>query len=243
MLRSEAVIDREDHGARARGEETADRVVGLEVAEHPAAAVEEDDQRHRGRSRAASERRAAPRSGHPSPGWSGLRPAAVGTFGPPTTIDSFRALSLASATVRVPPLETESTPTRRASQSTTWMSGAGSSPPTSIAGRTVVAAAGAAASRGTGRSGCSTRGEMRGSSTAPAGYGMGHSELRQMEAATTTAPWRRPGAATRGLPPGPPLPAQLQTAIWSRQARRVCLPAASATAASSPSGSSTKGPG
>ena len=42
-----------------------------------------------------------------------------------------------------------------------------------------------------------------------------------MEAATTTAPVAAGNPATRGLPPGPPLPAQLQTAIWSRQARRV----------------------
>ncbi|HEU5142372.1 MAG TPA: hypothetical protein VFU04_04360, partial [Solirubrobacterales bacterium] len=27
-------------------------------------------------------------------------------------------------------------------------------------------------------------------------------------------------AAKRGLPPGPPLPTAVQTAIWSRQARR-----------------------
>ena len=42
-----------------------------------------------------------------------------------------------------------------------------------------------------------------------------------MEAATTTAPVAAARPATRGLPPGPPLPAQLQTAIWSRQARRL----------------------
>ena len=42
-----------------------------------------------------------------------------------------------------------------------------------------------------------------------------------MEAATTTAPVAAARPATRGLPPGPPLPAQLQTAIWSRQARRM----------------------
>jgi cytochrome P450 family 135 len=41
-----------------------------------------------------------------------------------------------------------------------------------------------------------------------------------MEAATTTAPQAvtRP---RRGLPPGPPLPRAVQTAIWSRQARRL----------------------
>ena len=41
-----------------------------------------------------------------------------------------------------------------------------------------------------------------------------------MEAATQTAPRAvgRPGS--RGLPPGPPLPRPVQTAIWSRQARR-----------------------
>jgi cytochrome P450 len=42
-----------------------------------------------------------------------------------------------------------------------------------------------------------------------------------MEAAMTTAP--RPGirASKRRLPPGPPLPTAIQTAIWSRQARRL----------------------
>ena len=44
-----------------------------------------------------------------------------------------------------------------------------------------------------------------------------------MEAATTTAPVAAARPATRGLPPGPPLPAQLQTAIWSRQARRMLV--------------------
>ena len=42
-----------------------------------------------------------------------------------------------------------------------------------------------------------------------------------MEAAATTAPPAAARSAGRGLPPGPPLPAQLQTAIWSRQARRL----------------------
>jgi cytochrome P450 len=42
-----------------------------------------------------------------------------------------------------------------------------------------------------------------------------------MEAAATTAPPAAVHSASRGLPPGPPLPAQLQTAIWSRQARRL----------------------
>jgi cytochrome P450 family 135 len=42
-----------------------------------------------------------------------------------------------------------------------------------------------------------------------------------MEAATTSAPPAAAGSAAHGLPPGPPLPAPLQTAIWSRQARRM----------------------
>jgi cytochrome P450 family 135 len=42
-----------------------------------------------------------------------------------------------------------------------------------------------------------------------------------MEAATTTAPRPTALAAKRSLPPGPPLPRTVQTAIWSRQARRV----------------------
>lgn len=42
-----------------------------------------------------------------------------------------------------------------------------------------------------------------------------------MEAATTTAPQTTGTAAKRRLPPGPPLPAIAQTAIWSRQARRL----------------------
>jgi cytochrome P450 family 135 len=42
-----------------------------------------------------------------------------------------------------------------------------------------------------------------------------------MEAATTTAPRTVTGPAQRRLPPGPPLPRAVQTAIWSRQARRV----------------------
>ncbi|HVY78386.1 MAG TPA: cytochrome P450 [Solirubrobacterales bacterium] len=42
-----------------------------------------------------------------------------------------------------------------------------------------------------------------------------------MEAATTTAPQPLPGAIERGLPPSPPLPGPIQTAIWSRQARRL----------------------
>jgi len=42
-----------------------------------------------------------------------------------------------------------------------------------------------------------------------------------MEAATTTAPRPVTRSPQRRLPPGPPLPKQLQTAIWSRQARRL----------------------
>lgn len=42
-----------------------------------------------------------------------------------------------------------------------------------------------------------------------------------MEAATTTAPRPVVRAPERGLPPSPPLPKAIQTAIWSRQARRL----------------------
>lgn len=42
-----------------------------------------------------------------------------------------------------------------------------------------------------------------------------------MEAATTTAPGPAIRAPERGLPPSPPLPKAVQTAIWSRQARRL----------------------
>jgi cytochrome P450 family 135 len=42
-----------------------------------------------------------------------------------------------------------------------------------------------------------------------------------MEAATTTAPRPVHRAPERGLPPSPPLPKPIQTAIWSRQARRM----------------------
>jgi cytochrome P450 family 135 len=42
-----------------------------------------------------------------------------------------------------------------------------------------------------------------------------------MEAATTTAPRPVPRAPERRLPPGPPLPKPIQTAVWSRQARRM----------------------
>ena len=42
-----------------------------------------------------------------------------------------------------------------------------------------------------------------------------------MEAATTTAPRAMTRQAKHGLPPGPPLPMPVQTAIWSRQARRL----------------------
>jgi len=42
-----------------------------------------------------------------------------------------------------------------------------------------------------------------------------------MEAATTTAPQPVSRKPERGLPPGPPLPMAVQTAIWSRQARRL----------------------
>jgi len=42
-----------------------------------------------------------------------------------------------------------------------------------------------------------------------------------MEAATTTAPRPATRAPERRLPPGPPLPTPIQTAIWSRQARRL----------------------
>jgi len=42
-----------------------------------------------------------------------------------------------------------------------------------------------------------------------------------MEAATTTAPRTVTRPAKRRLPPGPPLPRAVQTAFWSRQARRV----------------------
>jgi cytochrome P450 len=44
---------------------------------------------------------------------------------------------------------------------------------------------------------------------------------RRMEAATTTAPRPVPRSPERRLPPSPPLPMALQTAIWSRQARRL----------------------
>ena len=42
-----------------------------------------------------------------------------------------------------------------------------------------------------------------------------------MEAATTTAPQPATRPVARRLPPGPPLPRPVQTAFWSRQARRV----------------------
>ena len=42
-----------------------------------------------------------------------------------------------------------------------------------------------------------------------------------MEATTTTAPQAVTRPAERRLPPGPPLPRPVQTAIWSRQARRM----------------------
>jgi cytochrome P450 len=42
-----------------------------------------------------------------------------------------------------------------------------------------------------------------------------------MEAATTTAPGPVTRSPERRLPPGPPLPKLLQTAIWARQARRL----------------------
>ncbi|HSS05290.1 MAG TPA: cytochrome P450 [Solirubrobacterales bacterium] len=42
-----------------------------------------------------------------------------------------------------------------------------------------------------------------------------------MEAATTPAPTPLARSARRGLPPGPRLPRAVQTAIWSRQARRM----------------------
>ena len=42
-----------------------------------------------------------------------------------------------------------------------------------------------------------------------------------MEAATTTAPRSTPTVPERRLPPGLPLPMPVQTAIWSRQARRM----------------------
>ena len=42
-----------------------------------------------------------------------------------------------------------------------------------------------------------------------------------MEAATTTAPRPFQGVPERRLPPSPPLPSAIQTAIWSRQARRL----------------------
>jgi cytochrome P450 len=42
-----------------------------------------------------------------------------------------------------------------------------------------------------------------------------------MEAATTTAPRTASRPVERRLPPGPPLPMPVQTAIWTRQARRM----------------------
>jgi cytochrome P450 family 135 len=42
-----------------------------------------------------------------------------------------------------------------------------------------------------------------------------------MEATATTTPSPLSRPAKRGLPPGPPLPTPIQTAIWSRQARRM----------------------
>ncbi|HEX8689996.1 MAG TPA: cytochrome P450 [Solirubrobacterales bacterium] len=42
-----------------------------------------------------------------------------------------------------------------------------------------------------------------------------------MEATTATAPSRLSSSVERRLPPGPPLPRVAQTAIWSRQARRM----------------------
>src|SRR5262249_19039526 len=65
--------------------------------------------------------------------------------------------------------------------------------------------------------GCSKRDGRRGRSTFGRRLSSG---AGAMEAATTTAPPTAARAAVHGLPPGPPLPAQLQTAIWSRPARR-----------------------
>ena len=42
-----------------------------------------------------------------------------------------------------------------------------------------------------------------------------------MEAATTTAPRPATRRVERRLPPGPPLPRVVQTAIWSRRARQM----------------------
>ena len=47
VLGGEPVVHREDRGPGGVGEEAADPVVGLEVADHPAAAVEIDEQRRR----------------------------------------------------------------------------------------------------------------------------------------------------------------------------------------------------
>ena len=47
VLRREPVAHRYDHAAGAGAERPADRVVGVEVAEHPTTAVEEDHERER----------------------------------------------------------------------------------------------------------------------------------------------------------------------------------------------------
>jgi len=51
MLRREAVVDRENANLGVGGKEAAGVVVGLEVADHPAAAVEVDEQRRGARGR------------------------------------------------------------------------------------------------------------------------------------------------------------------------------------------------
>jgi hypothetical protein len=65
VLRGQAVVDREDVGAGVGGEEAAGPVVGVEVADHPAAAVVVDEKR-RGCVRRARERHVVPRRDRPS---------------------------------------------------------------------------------------------------------------------------------------------------------------------------------
>ena len=47
VLGRQAVVDADDHGADARAEQPAHALVGVEVADHEAAAVEVDDRRYR----------------------------------------------------------------------------------------------------------------------------------------------------------------------------------------------------
>ena len=115
MLGRQPVVDREHRRPGRGGEEAADAVVGVEVADHPAAAVEVDRAAAAAcRARGRRERRAGPGSARPGRAISSPSTRAIGIGGcAPVTLASARACARAFSTL-MPSRRTCSRSARRA---------------------------------------------------------------------------------------------------------------------------------